>query len=137
MINFLFEKLKRPENGWDPVPEAHAESYAHNEWENFDPKLIDWIEAQMGPLSGKRVLDLGGGPGQYAVAFAKRGAEVVWLDVSRRYRDFAAARAEEHGVSIKTYLGYMDEAERFVEPDSFDLVFNRICWCYSRSDKRF
>lgn len=137
MLNFLFEKWNRPEKGWDPVPAAHAEEYAKNEWENFNPAVIDWIEEHIGPLAGKRVLDLGGGPGQYSVAFAKRGADVIWLDVSARYRNYVLTKAREHGVRLKTFVAYMDEAEKIVDSGSYDLVFNRICWYYSRSDQGF
>src|SRR5215831_16355018 len=40
-----------------------------------------------------RVLDVGCGPGRHAHALARRGIEVVGVDISRRFVDLAAAEA--------------------------------------------
>jgi ubiquinone/menaquinone biosynthesis C-methylase UbiE len=40
------------------------------------------ISAQLGPLAGRRVLDLGSGKGRFARALAARGADVTALDIS-------------------------------------------------------
>ena len=136
MINWLQQIMRRPERGWDPIPPAYADMYAKMEWGKVDSTLVDWIAAHLGGLEGKRILDLGGGPGQYSVAFAIRGAEVVWHDVSACYQAIAKKKAAEHGVNIQFSLGYLEDAEN-LENNSFDLVFNRICWYYCRSDKGF
>jgi 2-polyprenyl-3-methyl-5-hydroxy-6-metoxy-1,4-benzoquinol methylase len=98
--------------------------------------LLDELDHWVGGLAGKRVLDLGGGPGQYSVAFAERGAIVTWHDISREYQNMAQRKAKEHGVEIRFSLGYLDEAAERL-PESFDLVFNRICWYYGFSDRTF
>ena len=137
MINRLHAYLRRPENGWDPVPPAHALTYAQNEWAaGIRADLMDHLEKWVGGFEGKRVLDLGGGPGQYAVAFAKRGCDVTWHDVSRIYQQFAAQKADEHRVKLKFSIGYLDEAPRLLA-QRFDLVFNRICWNYGWHDHSF
>lgn len=49
-------------------------------------------------LKGKRVCDLGCGPGLYATRFADVGADVLGVDLSPRSIDFARAQpASEHG----------------------------------------
>jgi 2-polyprenyl-3-methyl-5-hydroxy-6-metoxy-1,4-benzoquinol methylase len=101
-----------------------------------DPRLIDELEARLGGLAGKAVLDLGGGPGQYSVEFARRGADVTWFDVSRNYQEFASAKAREAQVPVTFALGYMDESDRCLARQ-FDLVFNRICWYYCIDDAAF
>jgi len=137
VINGLHSRLHRPENGWDPVPQDHVLEYGAHEWASgADMRLLDELEQRVGGFAGKQVLDLGGGPGQYSVAFARRGARVTWLDVSARYRDFARHKADEAQVSIEFVLGYMDEADRLTNRQ-FDLVFNRICWYYCISDAAF
>jgi SAM-dependent methyltransferase len=136
VINQLLARLYRPERGWDPVPPEWAASYADGEWARFDPSVVDLIESRTGSVAGKRVLDLGGGPGQYSAEFARRGADVVWHDVSRRYREIAQARTSEIGVSVRFSLGYLEDAKVFLD-QPFDLVFNRICWNYSQDDRRF
>src|SRR5688572_16693466 len=115
MINWLHSRIFRPERGWDPVSEDYFIQYAEAAWANgADQGVIDTLQEWLGGLSGKAILDLGGGPGQYAVAFAKRGAAVTWHDVSSRYRQFAMDKAAEVGVDINFSLGYMDEAPRSI-----------------------
>jgi SAM-dependent methyltransferase len=136
MINQIHAWFFRPENDWDPVPAAHAEIYSAHEWSHVDESLVSEIDAWMGGLAGKRVIDLGGGPGHYSAALARRGAHVTWHDVSRRYRDLASSRTAGAGLEVRYSLGYLEAAERFAS-EPFDLVFNRICWNYSMSDSRF
>lgn len=136
MINRLLTRFQRPESGWDPVGIDHAEVYAAAEWVSVDEGLLDRLEAAIGPLSGRRVLDLGGGPGQYSAAMARRGAVVTWHDISRRYLQIARARISAEGLSVEFSLGYLEEASRFLDLP-FDLVFNRICWRYCLADGAF
>jgi SAM-dependent methyltransferase len=135
MINWLASRAQRPERGWDPVRPNVAQAYADAEWSKFEESAIDFIERWTGPLRGQRVLDLGGGPGQYSVAFARRGAHVTWHDVSATYEGIARRKVREHGVGelVSFSVGYLDDAPRGDGP-GFDLVFNRICWNYGRSD---
>lgn len=52
------------------------------------------------PIYGKRVLDVGCGPGHYAVALAQGGAgQILGLDFAPEMLDLARARAEEAGVA--------------------------------------
>ncbi len=51
--------------------------------------LLDWLPAD---LSGKRILDAGCGTGALAVAAARRGAEVVAIDLSPKLVQLAAER---------------------------------------------
>lgn len=138
MINRLHAKFHRPDQGWDPVPPAHAASYGAGEWNCIDHGLLDDLSERIGGFAGKSVLDLGGGPGQYTMALAQRGARVTWHDVSRTYMDMSKHRAEDLGLTdgIKFSLGYLDEAPQLLG-ESFDLVFNRICWYYGFGDRSF
>jgi SAM-dependent methyltransferase len=136
MINLLHAFLHDPARGWDPVPGEHADGYAERAWEDLKPSLVDEIEARIGKLHGKRVLDLGGGPGQYSVEMARRGARVVWHDVSRRYGEMVRRRAAEAGVDLETSIGYLEDARKFLH-EPFDLVFCRLCWNYCRGDRAF
>lgn len=135
MINSIHALFRRPDNGWDPIPEAYAEQYSSKEWELVNHSLVEEMDGLMGGLKGKTVLDLGGGPGQYSIAFARKGALVTWHDISKRYRDIAKAKAAESELNIEFSLGYMEEAERLGR--RFDFVFNRICWYYCKNDRAF
>ena len=134
MINWLHATLHRPEKGWDPIPLEHATQYAQDEWHKLDESPLTEIESWLGGFAGKEVLDLGGGPGQFAVAMARRGARVTWHDVSTNYRRIVEQR--NPGLAVSYSVGYLEDAIALGE-GRFDLVFNRICWNYSRSDAAF
>ena len=138
MINLAHAQWHRPEQGWDPVPAKHATQYGSYEWSSVNEELLTELSDCTAGFNGKQVLDLGGGPGQYSAAFARRGAQVTWHDVSRNYLEMAKARIGELGLAeqVSYSLGYLDEAPRLLARQ-FDLVFNRICWCYGFTDAGF
>jgi 2-polyprenyl-3-methyl-5-hydroxy-6-metoxy-1,4-benzoquinol methylase len=136
MINTVHARLKRPEKGWDPVPAQHAAKYAGHITDAATVETVDSLEDRVGSLEGRRVLDLGGGPGHFTVELARRGAIVTWHDISDRYRAMCRERARAAGVQIEFSLGYLEEARRLA-PGSFDVVFNRVCWCYCANDAQF
>lgn len=136
MVNRLLAYWYRPERGWDPVPAEHAQQYAEQEWRNIDWELVNRVERWAGGVQGKSVLDLGAGPGHYSVAFAQRGAQVVWYDISHHYLQIASQKAREYGVSVEFVIGYLDEAAQKLQRQ-FDLVFNKGCFNYSWNDRNF
>lgn len=72
--------------------------------------LIDWLP---GDLSGRRVLDAGCGAGQFAIEAARRGADVVAVDLATNLLALARDRyrSERHAGSIEFIAGDMfDEA---------------------------
>lgn len=136
MINWLHSKLHRPEKGWDPVDPAWAQEYAAAEWQMVDHALLDKLDVQLGGLQGKRILDMGAGAGQYSVALAQRGADVTWHDISHTYQRIAQEKAATAKVNLQWSLGYLEDTQA-LEPASFDLIFNRICWYYCQHDQTF
>jgi 2-polyprenyl-3-methyl-5-hydroxy-6-metoxy-1,4-benzoquinol methylase len=135
-INYVHSLFHRVEDGWDPISSEYASSYTDLAWNQRSPRLMDDLENRLGGFAGKRVLDLGGGPGQYSVLFAQKGAEVTWHDVSREYESITRERAAAAGVNLRFSLGYLEDARRFQE-QPFELVFCRVCWYYARSDRAF
>ncbi len=135
-VNYLHSRLHRVQDGWDPIPAAYAQKYAAMAWSQARLSVVDLVENELSGLKGKRVLDLGGGPGQYSVLFAQRGAQVTWHDISREYAVIARNRAHSASASIDFSIGYLEDAKRFC-PETFDLVFCRVCWYYARSDRAF
>jgi 2-polyprenyl-3-methyl-5-hydroxy-6-metoxy-1,4-benzoquinol methylase len=135
-INFVHNLLHRVDEGWDPISPEYAKEYDEFASREIDTALVKRLDSLAGGLAGKRVLDLGGGPGHYSVLFAKRGARVTWHDISRQYEQVARQHAALHGVSLDFSLGYLEEARKFGR-NSFDLMFFRVCWYYCRSDRSF
>lgn len=57
-------------------------------------KAVRWIDAQLN-LSGKRLCDLGCGPGLYAQRFAALGAKVAGVDFSKHAIDYASTHTDQ------------------------------------------
>jgi ubiquinone/menaquinone biosynthesis C-methylase UbiE len=78
---------------------------AFDEWGRLDTpegarELIRALEILADRLPpGARVLDLGGGPGRYAIELAKRGHRVVLADLSPELLEVARHRVAEAGLS--------------------------------------
>lgn len=80
-----------------------------------------YILERMGPLQGRRILDVGCGLGESSVYFALNGARVTALDLSPGMVELAGRLASRHGVEIE---GVVASAESFNVPDGeFDLVY--------------
>lgn len=80
-----------------------------------------FILAQMGPLRGKRLLDIGAGLGESSVYFALQGADVTCTDISPGMVDCAVRLGELHGVKL---TGIVAAGETLnVPPGSFDIVY--------------
>ncbi len=58
----------------------------------------DALVAKLGLKAGQRVLDLGCGDGTTAIPAAKRGADVLGVDIARNLVEAGNRRAREHGL---------------------------------------
>jgi SAM-dependent methyltransferase len=107
---------------WDrgsPDPARLPTDIAHN-----GPDIPNEADLRLlGDVKGKRVLELGCGAGQGAIAFAKQGASVTGVDFSEE--DVAAGRrlAEAEGVKVEFRLGDLADLA-FLRTDSVDAVFS-------------
>ncbi len=80
------------------------------------------LVAKLGVEKGMRILDLGCGDGTTAVPAAKRGAEVLGIDIARNLVEAGNRRAEEEGLSnLRFREGDACQLEG-LEERSFDLV---------------
>lgn len=96
----------------------------HSLLQNVKFKL-DWFRERIGPLAGRRVLDVGCGGGLVAEALARCGAEVTGLDVSERALAVARAHAASGGLRIRYEVGRA-EALPFAD-GGFDAVICADC----------
>jgi SAM-dependent methyltransferase len=77
----------------------------------------------LGPLRGKRLLELGCGTGDSSVQFARQGATVIGVDASAE--NIARARSSAEAAEIRLELHAGDLADlAFLRADSVDLAFS-------------
>lgn len=105
-------------------------SLAHRWWDvdgefgplhAINPLRLDWIDG-IAPLKGQRVLDVGCGGGILADAMARKGADVLGIDLAEKSLKVAQLHALEAGTSQITYRLVAAEALAAKMPDQFDVV---------------
>lgn len=102
-----------PPGPWfNPLAEYLGSAYLRNAFTKGTEQEVEFLVGALGLGTGSRVLDAGCGPGRHAVAFARRGIEVVGVDRSPEFIDLARTAAT--GLPA-----------RFVEADICDLSFDR------------
>lgn len=79
----------------------------------------------LGPLSGKRFLDLGCGGGQSTIAAARQGAIAIGVDISVEQLAFARRLIEQEEIRVELKQGDLAELA-FQQADSVDIVFSAM-----------
>ena len=114
----------------DPAELAKFSDLAHRWWDpesefrplhQINPLRLEWIESQQ-PLSGKRVLDVGCGGGILADAMARKGAEVLGIDLAGKALRVAQLHALEAQTPRVHYREVSVEALAAEQPAAFDAV---------------
>jgi ubiquinone/menaquinone biosynthesis C-methylase UbiE len=88
---------------------------------DLDDEQLQKLIAAVGPLEGRRVLDLGCGAGSASVAIARRGARVIAVESSTARLTQARQAADVAGVKVEFH--HSDLADlAFLRADSIELV---------------
>lgn len=100
-----------------------AEKYEGEKRNELQSAVMQTLE-EMGCLEGS-ILDVGSGPGTYAIPMAERAEEVVALDSSEEMLRVLLRRAEAAGLDniqteVADWIGYVPERK-------YDLVFSSLC----------
>jgi 2-polyprenyl-6-hydroxyphenyl methylase / 3-demethylubiquinone-9 3-methyltransferase len=114
----------------DPVELSKFSEVAHRWWDpesefrplhQINPLRLQWINDQA-PLLGSRVLDVGCGGGILADAMARKGAEVLGIDLGTKALKVAQLHALEANTAGVAYREISAEALAREQPSSFDVV---------------
>lgn len=114
----------------DPQELAKFSELAHRWWDpdsefrplhQINPLRLEWI-AQRAPLSGRKVLDVGCGGGILADAMARKGADVLGIDLAAKPLKVARLHAMEAGTANVSYREVAAEALAAEMPGTFDTV---------------
>jgi len=114
----------------DPQELAKFSELAHRWWDpesefrplhQINPLRLDWI-AGLVPLAGKKVLDVGCGGGILSDSMARRGADVLGIDLAAKPLKVAQLHALEAGTPSVAYREVAAEALALESPAAFDVV---------------
>jgi 2-polyprenyl-6-hydroxyphenyl methylase/3-demethylubiquinone-9 3-methyltransferase len=114
----------------DPRELAKFSELAHRWWDTesdfrplhqINPLRLDWIDG-LAPLAGKRVLDVGCGGGILADSMARRGADVLGIDLAAKPLKVAQLHAIEAATPRIAYREVAVEALADEMPGAFDVV---------------
>ena len=112
------------------------EAAFHDEWANstrLEDVLVresfeaptasenQFILSKMGPLAGKRLLDLGAGLGESSVYFALQGAHVTTVDLSPQMVETALSLGRKFGVQLEGLVS--GAADLDVPAESYDIIY--------------
>jgi 2-polyprenyl-6-hydroxyphenyl methylase/3-demethylubiquinone-9 3-methyltransferase len=87
----------------------------------INPLRLNWIDGQS-PLQGKTVLDVGCGGGILADSMARKGANVLGIDLATKSLRVAELHAMEAGTENIAYQEIAVEDLAAQRPESFDVV---------------
>lgn len=114
----------------DPSELAKFSELAHRWWDpdsefrplhQINPLRLEWIHGLTG-LAGKRVVDVGCGGGILADSMARKGAQVLGIDLAGKALKVAQLHALEAGTPSVEYREMSVEALAAQQPESFDVV---------------
>jgi len=114
----------------DPQELAKFSELAHRWWDpdsefrplhQLNPLRLGWIDERVG-LSGKRVVDVGCGGGILSDAMARRGADVLGIDLAGKALKVAQLHALEAATPTVEYREVSAEALAEEKPEQFDAV---------------
>ncbi|MEY3461450.1 MAG: hypothetical protein RLZZ03_1103 [Pseudomonadota bacterium] len=120
----------QPTENADPAELAKFSALAHRWWDTesefrplhqINPLRLAWID-DIVPLAGKRVLDIGCGGGILADAMARKGAEVLGIDLAGKALKVAQLHALEAQTPGVSYREVSAETLADEQPESFDVV---------------
>jgi 2-polyprenyl-6-hydroxyphenyl methylase/3-demethylubiquinone-9 3-methyltransferase len=115
----------------DPAELAKFSDLAHRWWDadsefaplhQINPLRLQWIDSLAGGLSGKRVVDIGCGGGILSDSMARKGADVLGIDLSTKGIRVAQLHALEAGTPNVQYREVSAETLAQEQPASCDVV---------------
>jgi ubiquinone/menaquinone biosynthesis C-methylase UbiE len=123
-VAFLHVSLGAEERGWfNEIARFLGPAYLRNAFTKGTEQEVEFLVDALGLHEGDRVLDVGCGPGRHALALARRGIDVVGVDLSEDFVGLARESAAAEGLGARFVVGDVRDLD-------FDAGFDAvICLC--------
>jgi 2-polyprenyl-3-methyl-5-hydroxy-6-metoxy-1,4-benzoquinol methylase len=103
--------------------ENYARAYDKESFTQGSIGEVDFIEQEINFDKSKKILDLGCGAGRHAIELARRGYNVIGVDLSASQLNRAKEKAKENGMAVRFI---QEDARELNFMDEFNLVI-MIC----------
>lgn len=121
---------KATEKWWDDNAETFQKVYKIPLDISYGPGTPNEDKLKlMGNLKDKKVLEIGCGGAQCGIIFAKRGAKVIGIDISKEQLKYAKILAEKNNVKIQLLQGDVTMLLQ-IKSNSQDIVFSSWALLY-------
>jgi len=119
------------EKWWDDVSDGYQEdAKLGTDSVHYGPYAPNEEQLQLlGDITGKNILEIGCGGGQCSIAFAKKGANVIGIDISKEQVKYARKLAADNGVEVDFRKG--DFHDLPIDAGSQDIVFTAFSLMYA------
>lgn len=131
----LMDEIGKIKDWWEKRSRSYLKEYNPIEID-YGPGVPNEDKLKLiGSVKNKKVLDLGCGGGQISIAFAKKGARVIGIDLSEEQIKFAKKLAEKNKVKISFEQGSFQKLST-IKSGSQDIVFSSWAFLYSPDIKQ-
>ena len=108
---------------FEPIGDRLGRAYLRYDFTKGSQQEVSFLTDLLGPSTGRRLLDVGCGPGRHAVPLAEAGWAVTGIDISQSFLDLAAEEARARGAGMSLFRV---DARQMPFDDEFDAVIS-IC----------
>ena len=131
------ELKERIRHGWDVSAEGFSKIIVAPDFEEPGRSVWQELLLEKAPASGKlRILDVGTGPGLFAVILSMKGHQVTGIDISDEMLSQARDNAARYNQSPE-FIRMESESLDFPE-ETFDLIVSRnVVWTMSDPEKTY
>ncbi len=116
----------------------NAKGYSNNNRQEFMEKEEEWTQLllEKAPSTGKKSLDVGTGPGFFALLLAKNGFDSSGVDCSEKMIEQAEDNSREYDLTVDFHV--MDSHELEFPDNCFDYIVSRnATWLLYDPEKAF
>jgi len=108
---------------YDEKAETYDEEFEHSFFKVYDVITWKYLEPYLPKNTDAVVLDAGGGTGRWSIPMAKKGLDVVLVDISEGMLDVASRKIKGAGLEDKITIEQGDISKLEYPDETFDLVF--------------